>query len=100
LQPHKVSIDRYVIDTLMLDLIGHDRASSAFVVYLYLYGRTHGAGAKSVRVSHQGIAADTGLSKTAVQNALRHLNGRRLVRSVRETQTSTPDHAVLRPWRR
>jgi DNA-binding transcriptional regulator GbsR (MarR family) len=53
-----------------------------------------------VRVSHQGIAGDTGLSKSAVQSALRHLNRRKLVRSVRETQTATPEHFVLRPWAR
>ena len=53
-----------------------------------------------MRVSHQGIAGDTGLSKSAVQSALRHLNRRKLVRSVRETQTATPEHFVLRPWAR
>jgi hypothetical protein len=55
---------------------------------------------KSVRASHQNIADDTGVSKSGVQTALRHLNRRKLVRSVRETQTATPEHFVLRPWRR
>ena len=84
----------------MPDLVGHDKSPSAFVVYLYLWSRTIAARAKSVRISHQGIADDTGLSKSAVQGALRLLTRRRLVRSVRESITATPEHIVLRPWKR
>ena len=32
----KLEIDDYVIDTLMADLVGHDRQPSAFLVYLSL----------------------------------------------------------------
>ena len=53
-----------------------------------------------MRASHQTLAGETGLSKSGVQAALRLLNRRKLVRSVRETQTATPEHFVLRPWRR
>lgn len=95
-----VQIDSYILDTLLGDIVGHDRAPSSFVVYLYLWNRTFGSGEKSVRASHQTIAADTGFSKSGVQAALRHLTRRKLVRSVRETQTATPEHFVLRPWRR
>lgn len=95
-----VRIDRYILDTLLADVVGHDRAPSSFVVYLYLWNRTFGSGEKSVKASHQTIAADTGFSKSGVQAALKHLNRRRLVRSVRQTQTATPEHFVLRPWRR
>ena len=95
-----VRIDRYILDTLLADVVGHDRAPSSYVVYLYLWNRTFGSGEKSVKASHQTIAADTGFSKSGIQAALRHLHRRKLVRSVRETQTSTPEHFVLRPWRR
>lgn len=95
-----VRVDRYVLDTLLADLVGHDRSPTAYVVYLYLWGRTFGDGVKSVRASHQALADDTGLSKSGVQSALRHLNRRKLVKSVRATQTATPEHFVLRPWRR
>ena len=95
-----VPIDRYILDTLLGDLVGHDHTPAGFVVYLYLWNRTFGCGDKSVKASHQTIAADTGFSKSGVQSALKHLNRRRLVRSVRETQTATPEHFVLRPWRR
>jgi CRP-like cAMP-binding protein len=94
------AVDRYVFETLLGDLVGHDKSPAAFVVYLFLWGRTFGERARSVRISHQSIAMDTGLSKSGVQAALRHLSRRKLVRSVRETQTATPEHFVLRPWRR
>ena len=32
-------LDAYIIDTLMPDLVGHDRQPSAFIVYLYLADR-------------------------------------------------------------
>ena len=95
-----VRIDRYVLETLLADLVGHDKSPSAYVVYVYLWHRTFGEKRKSVQASHREIAADTGLSKSGVQAALRHLNRRRLVRSERATQTATPEHFVLRPWRR
>ena len=95
-----VVVDRYILETLLADLVGHDRAPSSYIVYVYLWNRTFGSDAKSVRASHQTIAGDTGFSKSGVQAALRHLNRRKLVRSVRETQTATPEHFVLRPWRR
>lgn len=93
-----IRIDSYVIDTLLRDLVGHDKSASAFVVYLYLWTRASGTRNRSVQISHQGIADETGLSKSAVQTAIRHLTRRRLMRSDRETPTSTPVHFVLRPW--
>lgn len=93
-----IRIDEYVLDTLLRDLVGHDKSPSAYLVYLFLWSRTAGAHTRSVRVSHKTIADETGLSKSAVQSAIRHLNRRKLLRSVRETVTSTPEHFVLRPW--
>lgn len=95
-----IALDDYVLDTLMRDLIGHDKSPSAFAVYLHLWQRARAADSWSVPVSHKNIADDTGLSKSAVQAAIRHLNRRKLIRSTHATQTSTPEHHVLRPWRR
>jgi hypothetical protein len=95
-----VAVDHYVFETLLGDLIGDDKSPAAFVVYVYLWHRTHGAGEKSFRASHQDLASETGLSKSGIQAALRHLSRRKLVKSVRESQTATPEHFVLRPWRR
>ena len=92
--------DAYVMETLMPDLVGHDKKPSAFVVYLYLWSRLSLARSRAVQVSHQTIADDTGLSKSAVQMSLRHLLRRRLIRSELASKTATPVYSVLRPWRR
>lgn len=89
-------IDDYIVETLMADLVGHDKMPSSFIVYLYLYSR----GLRGVRASHQDIANDTGLSKSAVQAAIRNLVRRKLLRTERESITAVPEHFVLRPWRR
>ena len=94
----KLTVDPYVLETLLPDLVGHDKSPSSFLVYLHLWGQTIGAGEKSVRASHHSIAAATGLSKSAVQTALRNLTRRKLVRSERDSITATPEHFVLRPW--
>lgn len=96
----QLSLDAYVIDVLMRDLVGHDRAPSAFVVYLWLYARTHGEGRPGVGVSLQTIASETGLSKSSVQNAVRRLTRRRFVTARRDEPTAAPIYEVHRPWRR
>ena len=75
----RLSIDAYVIDVLMPDLVGHDRRPATFVVYLFLLGQAAKAGRDTVSVSLQTLAAKTGLSKSTVQGALRHLRRRRLL---------------------
>ena len=93
-------IDEYVVEVLLRDLVGHDRSPAAFVVYLLLWKRTVGQRKKRVQMSHAEIASDTGLSKSAVQQALRILHRRGLVHSRRQHQTDTPEHEVARPWAR
>jgi hypothetical protein len=92
-------IDSYVVDTLMPDLVLHDHQPSAFLVYLQLWYRST-AGKGRARMSHQEVADATGLSKSAVQAAIRTLARRRLIRSTRESSTAVPQYAVLRPWKR
>ena len=95
-----IAIDDYVLDTLLRDLIGHDKSPSAYAVYLHLWRRARQADSWSAKVSHKGIADDTGLSKSAVQAAIRHLNRRKLIHTTHATPTATPEHHVLRPWAR
>jgi hypothetical protein len=95
-----LQIDAYVIDVLMRDLVGHDRAPSAFVVYLWLWRSGPGAGRERVGASLQTIATGTGLSKSAVQAAVRHLARRQLVTARRERATEAPVYEVHRPWHR
>jgi hypothetical protein len=93
-----VMVDAYVLDTLMADLVGHDRQPSAFLVYLFLWRRTHGCGEETVQVSLLDISTGTGLSKRAVQEALRLLAKRRLLSIQREGITAIPVYGVRRPW--
>lgn len=95
-----IGVDAYVVDTLMADLIGHDRLPSAFCVYLLLWRHTHGIGAPTVQLSLYDLASGTGLSKRAVQEALRWLSKRRLLSLSRESITAIPVYTVKRPWAR
>jgi hypothetical protein len=95
-----VEIDAYVLDSLMADLVGHDRQPSAFLVYLFLWRRTRGSGEATAQVSLLDISLGTGLSKRAIQEALRLLAKRRLVSIQREGITAIPVYEVLRPWMR
>ena len=92
--------DAYVIETLLPDLVGHDRQPSAFLVYLYLADRVTRARTRGCAASLITIAVDTGLSKSAVQRGLRTLVRRRLVRVERGGPTAVPHYVPLRPWAR
>ena len=89
--------DAYVMDTLMADLVLHDRQPSAFLVYLHLWTRARG---RMQAASHQAMADATGVSNSAVQAAVRTLVRRRLLRVKRAGRTAVPEYTVLRPWRR
>jgi hypothetical protein len=93
-------LDTHVVDVLLRDLVGHAHSAAAFLVYLVLWRNTFGARQRKVRLSHRAIAEETSLSKTAVQQGLRELHRRKLVASTRRHPTDTPEHAVLRPWRK
>ena len=97
---HGVEFDFYLIDVLMRDLVGHDRMPSAYLVYLWLWRATRGAGCERVGASLQTIADQTGLSKSSIQAAVRHLTRRQLISADRDGPTSAPLYAVHAPWRR
>src|SRR5690242_523244 len=86
-------VDAYVIDSLMPDLVGHDRKPSAFIVFLFLWRRTLGVGRPSVNVSLQMIADGTGLSKGAIQGAIQLLKRRELLQVTRKSPTAIPTFA-------
>jgi len=95
----RITLDAYVLDTLMPDLVGHDRRPSAFLVYLYLL--RHARGPRRVATaSLQQMASDTGLSRSAVQMAVRTLRRRQLVRTSQTSATAAPSYTVLMPWLR
>jgi DNA-binding MarR family transcriptional regulator len=95
----RFTIDAYVVEVLMRDLVRHDRNPSAFVVYLWLWRQTHGFGRPRAGASLQSIATETGLSKSSVQTALRRLRTRGLIVSSREGPTTPAFFEVMTPWR-
>ena len=95
-----IPVDDYVLESLMRDLIGHDRQPSAFIVYLHLWRLTHGQRQEVAQVALQDIAEDTGLSKRSVQDAIGWLSKRKLLSISRASITAVPVYTVLRPWRR
>ena len=92
-----IELDRYVVDVLMRDLVGHDRSPSAFVVYLAI----HAAAAEGKALfSYQAMADLTGLSKRSCQNAVARLHRRGLVQISRKGATDAAEYLPLRPWDR
>lgn len=91
------TLDAYVIDTLMRDLVGHDRRPSAFLVYLAIAAE---AARDGRALSHNTLAERTGLSRRAVQMAVAHLARRHLVRITRRGPTEMAAYQALTPWRR
>jgi hypothetical protein len=92
----RYALDRYVLDTLMRDLVGHDRRGSAFLVYLALWAASEDG---APRLSHAQLAERTGLSKRSAQEAVRHLLARDLLRATRSGLTEVTRYEVLQPWR-
>jgi hypothetical protein len=98
-QSHCVSVDAYVLDVLLRDLVGHDKRPAAFLVYLYLYGAAARSRWRPVSASLRDIAEGTGLSRSAVETAMTILRHRQLVRTQTSSRTARPRHQVLRHWR-
>jgi hypothetical protein len=94
------SLDNYVVDVLMPDLVGHDRRAAAFLVYLYFLRHAAKSRRDTLSVSLQTIATKTGLSKSTVQAAIRHLRRRRLLDPTVLASVTSPARRVLRPWQR
>ena len=94
----RVALDSYILDVLMRDLTEHDKRPSAFLVYLYLWRCSVGAGQRAVTLSHQQLAEGTGLSKSAVQRAVELLKRRKLLSAMLKNPTAIPVYRVERPW--
>jgi hypothetical protein len=92
------TVDDYVIDVLMRDLVGHDRRPVSFLVYLWL-AHEQRRGRAAVQVSYQGLAESVGLSKSSAQSAVSWLIRRKLLAVSKENVTATPRYTVLSPWR-
>jgi hypothetical protein len=94
-----ISLDDYVVDVLMRDLVGHDRRPVCFLVYLWLSAeqeRRDGV----VEISYREIAEGVGVSKSSVQAAVSWLLRRKLIGVNKVSVTATPCYTVLCPWRK
>jgi Mn-dependent DtxR family transcriptional regulator len=92
-----LTLDAYVVETLLPDLVGHDRRASAFLVYLAIAARSSEG---RVALSHAQLAELTGLSQRTVQDAAAHLARRGLIEARRRGATETSEYRALTPWRR
>ena len=93
-----MELDNYIVETLMRDLVGHDRRPASFLVYLWLtaeQARRRGA----FKASYQEIAESVGISKSSAQAAVGWLRRRKLVTVARASATATPVYTVKTPWR-
>ena len=95
----RVSLDAYIFETLMRDLVGHDRSPAAYLVYLHLWVETQ-SGKGPFAASYQTLAANTGLSKRTAQVAVAHLLSRGLIVVKRSYATAIPEYRVRKPWAR
>jgi hypothetical protein len=92
------SLDFYVTDVLMRDLVGHDRRPVSFLVYLWLASEQERRD-EAVQISYQELAECIGVSKSAAQSAVSWLVRRRLLAARKKNATATPRYSALRPWR-
>ena len=91
-------LDEYLVDTLMRDLVGHDRRPVCYLVYLWLAAEQQRR-KKAVAVSYSELAESIGVSKSSAQAAVGWLLKRRLISVTRAHVTATPVYSVHRPWR-
>ncbi len=73
-----ISLDDYVFDVLMRDLVGHDRRPVCFLVYVWLAAESGRRGGV-VEISYRELAESIGVSKSSVQGAVSWLVRRKLV---------------------
>jgi len=93
-----LTIDDYVTDVLMRDLVGHDKRPVCFLVYLWLASEQQRRGGQ-VQISYQELAESIGVSKSSAQTAVGWLARRNLLSVSKATVTATPCYGVLSPWR-
>jgi hypothetical protein len=93
-----ITLDDYLVDVLMRDLVGHDRRPVSFLVYLWLAAEQARQRA-AVQVSYQQLAECVGVSKSAAQAAVSWLTRRKLLEASKENATAVPRYVVRTPWK-
>jgi DNA-binding MarR family transcriptional regulator len=93
-----IPFDEHVIDVLLPDLTRHDRAPGAFLVYVVLWTALFRSEQRRVALSLRQLAESTGLSKSAVQAAMRLLKRRGLIKVSKSAATAVPQYELVRHW--
>jgi hypothetical protein len=93
-----ISLDDYIFDVLMRDLVSHDRRPVSFLVYLWL-AAVHARTGKEVQVSFQEMAESVGVSKSSAQAGVRWLMRRKLLVATKANATAVPCYKVMTPWK-
>lgn len=94
----QIKLDDYILDTLLRDLVGHDRKPASFLVYLWLAGE-QARRQSAVAISYQELAENTGLSRSSTQASVRWLMRRKLLSTNKVNATAVPCYTVHFPWR-
>ena len=93
-----LTLDEYLTDVLLRDLVGHDRRPVSFLVYLWLSAEQARRG-RAVQISYQELAENIGVSKSSVQAAVSWLRRRKLLSASKENATAVPSYTALTPWK-
>jgi hypothetical protein len=93
-----ITLDDYVTDVLLRDLVRHDRRPVCFLLYLWLTAEQQRR-KTPVQISYQELAESLGVSKSSVQSAASWLARRKLLAVTKQNATATPVYSVLTPWR-
>src|SRR5271165_796396 len=92
-----LTLDEYVTDVLIRDLVGHDRRPVAFLVYLWIAAEQQRRG-HAVQIGYQDLAESIGISKSSAQASVGWLVQRKLLAVSRTSVTATPSYTVQTPW--
>jgi hypothetical protein len=91
-------LDDYITDSLMRDLVGHDRRPASFLVYLWLFAEQQRRGC-AVSISYSELAESIGVSKSSAQAAVGWLLRRKLLSVAKVNATATPSYTVQKFWK-
>jgi hypothetical protein len=92
------TLDDYITDVLLRDLVGHDHRPVSFLVYLWLAAE-QSRRVSAVQISYQELAENIGVSKSSVQAAVSWLRRRKLLSATKENATAVPRYTALTPWK-
>jgi hypothetical protein len=91
-------LDDYITDSLLRDIVGHDRRPVAFLVYLWLAAEAQRR-RPPIQISYQELAESIGVSKSSAQAAVAWLVRRKLLSTTKANATAIPQYQVLKTWK-